>query len=520
MKPLENMNSLIAISCAVALLVCAWSWKVLNFLWLRPRKLEKCLRAQGLRGNSYKSLYGDFKQLVRMVDEAKTKPIDPSDDILPRIVPFFFETIKKYGRECFIWLGPNPSVIILDPVLLREIFTKNYLFPKLPSHPLSRLLGEGLAMADGDEWTKRRKIINPTFHLEKLKHMLPAFHLCASEMLSKWEESVSLQGSSEMDVWPYLETLTSDAISRTAFGSSYEEGRKIFELQKEQAEHIMTVARSFYFPGYSLLPTKRNRRMKDIGKEVEATVREIIENRMEAIKVGEASRDDLLGTLLESNLKGIEQPGNRKFGMSIKEVIEECKLFYFAGQETTSSLLVWTLILLSRHQGWQSRAREEVFRVFGRDKAHFDGLNHLKIVTMILNEVLRLYSPAVSVDRITVQETKLGKYNFPAGVQLTLPIILLHHDPEIWGDDVKEFKPDRFNEGVSNATKGQVSFFPFGWGPRLCMGQNFAMIEAKLAMAMILQRFSFELSASYTHAPYAVITLQPQHGAHLILHKL
>ncbi|KAI3457100.1 hypothetical protein Pfo_013763 [Paulownia fortunei] len=514
---MEVLLCSVALSCAVVALV--YAWKILNWVWFRPRNLEKCLRQQGFSGNSYKLFYGDFKEMRKMIKDAKSKPIKFSNDIVPRVLPFIHKAVKNYGQDSFLWFGPTPAVIIMDPEVIRVVLSKSYIFQKPSGNPLGRLLARGVASYETDKWAKHRRLINPAFHIEKLKHMVPSFYLSCADMLSKWEKIVPREGSCELDVWPYLQTMTSDAISRTAFGSSYEEGRKIFELQKEQAERIMEANRSVYIPGWRFLPTKNNRRMKEIVKEVESSVLSIINKRVKAIKAGEAGSDDLLGLLLESNFKEIEQHGN-KFGMSLNEVIEECKLFYFAGQETTSTMLVWTMILLSKHKDWQVRAREEVLQLFGKGQPDYQELNHLKIVNMIFHEVLRLYPPGAMLGRITKKESTLGKATLPAGVQLMLPAILLHHDYKIWGDDAKEFKPERFSEGVSKATQGQLTYFPFGWGPRICIGQNFAMLEARMALAMILQHYSFELSPSYSHAPSTVITLQPQHGAHLILTKL
>ncbi|KAI7724657.1 hypothetical protein M8C21_006391 [Ambrosia artemisiifolia] len=517
---MDALTNTVVISCAIVVTLCVW--KMVNIVWVRPKRLEKYLRNQGFNGNKYKLLYGDMKELSMMIQKSKSKHIniDEEDEVLPHIAAFNHQSLQKYGRSFITWIGWEPRVAIMDPEIIKEILTKLNDFKKTRSNPLLKYLATGLVTYEGDQWVKHRKLINPAFHSEKLKSMVPAFHLSCSEMIGKWEKTISSNGSSELDVWPHLQALTSDVISRTAFGSSYQEGIRIFELIREQSVLAMEAIQSLYIPGSRFLPTKRNKRMKAIDHEVRISIKSIIHNRLKAMKAGEGNYDDLLGIMLESNSKEVEQHQNKSHGMTIYEVIEECKLFYFAGQETTSSLLVWTMIMLSKHQEWQSRAREEVLSVLGDQNIDIEGLNHLKIVNMIFHEVLRLYPPFTQLARKTAKDITLGGLSLPSGIQIALPIILMHYDEQLWGSDANKFKPERFSEGISKATKNQVIYFPFGWGPRICVGQNFALLEAKIALAMILQKFSFELSQSYVHAPNIVLTLQPQYGAQLILHKL
>ncbi|KAK9049320.1 hypothetical protein SSX86_031710 [Deinandra increscens subsp. villosa] len=338
-------------------------------------------------------------------------------------------------------------------------------------------------------------------------------------MIGKWEPLTAESGVAEVDVWPYIDNLAGDVISRAAFSSCYEEAHNIFCIQKEQMELALQLMPILYLPGGRFIPTKANKKFKENRIKLQAFAKGIVEKRKAPVEMGQASNDDLLGILLESNAKEVQECG---VGMSMEDVIEECKLFYIAGSETTSTLILWTMVCLSLHQEWQTKAREEVSTVFGTQELHFEGLKHLKIVTMILNEVLRLYPPATMVLRATHEKTKLGDMMIPSGVNIIIPIIYVHHDPEIWGEDATEFKPERFSEGIASATqgKGWGAFLPFGGGPRICIGQNFAMVEAKVAIAKILQRFSFELSPSYKHSPFAVFSLPPQFGAHLILHDI
>ncbi|KAL6313501.1 hypothetical protein AAG906_005450 [Vitis piasezkii] len=454
---MKQLN-LVALSFAF-ITILIYAWRILNWMWLRPKRLERCLKQQGLAGNSYRLLHGDFKEMFMMIREATSRPISISDDIVQRIAPFHYHSIKKYGKSSFIWMGPKPRVNIMEPELIRDVLSMHTVFRKPRVHALVKLLVSGLLFLDGEKWAKHRKIINPAFRLEKLKQM---------------GGKLSTEGSCELDVWPYLQNLTSDAISRTAFGSNYEEGRMIFELQREQAQLLAQFSEPAYIPGWQFLPTKSNKRMKQIRKEVNALLWGIIDKRGKAMKAGETLNDDLLGILLESNFKEIQEHENDKnVGMSIKDVIEECKLFYFAGQETTSVLLLWTMVLLSKHPNWQARAREEVLHVFGNNKPEGDGLNHLKIVMMILHEVLRLYPPVPFLARSVYEDIQVGDMYLPAGVDVSLPTILVHHDHEIWekmqGVQSREVLPRSFegNEKSSFILPLWLGFSIMHW-TKLC----------------------------------------------------
>ncbi|CDJ26633.1 unnamed protein product [Triticum aestivum] len=439
-------------------------------------------------------------------------------NIAPLVAPLLHDIVREHGKACICWFGPYPKVTISDPEQTKEVMSNKFgHFEKLKFPALSRLLAGGVATYEGEQWVKHRRILNPAFHLEKLKLMMPAFSTCCQELVSRWTQSLGSDGTYEVDVCPEFQRLTGDVISRTAFGSNYAEGARIFQLQSEQTARILARVKKIIIPGYLSLPTRNNRRMSEINNEIESILLNLIGERMQAMQEGENTKNDLLGLMLESNMRGTDENGQCISGMTIDEVVEECKLFYFAGTETTSILLTWTMVILSMHPEWQDRAREEVLGLFGKNKIEYEGFGRLKTVTMILYEVLRLYPPAVAFIRKTYNEMEIGGITYPAGVLIELPVLLMHHDLDIWGSDVHEFKPERFADGISKASKNPCAFLPFGWGPRICIGQQFAMLEAKISLCMILQCFEFELAPSYTHALDNTKMLLPMHGAQIKL---
>lgn len=152
----------------------------------------------------------------------------------------------------------------------------------------------------------------------------------------------------------------------------------------------------------------------------------------------------------------------------------------------------------------------------GNDLPVAENLNDLKIVNLILNETLQLYPPATMLMRQASKKVKLGTLDIHAGTQIYLSLTAVHHDTDIWGEDGSEFNPSRFNESRNYL----ASFFPFGIGPRICVGQNLAIVEAKIVLAMLIKHYSFIVSPTYVHAPMLFISLQPQYGAQILFSKI
>ncbi|KAK8483878.1 hypothetical protein V6N11_061052 [Hibiscus sabdariffa] len=487
-----------------------------DYLWT-PLRIQRMLNSQGIRGPPYRFIHGNNREVAEIRQEASSKPLGLTHDIFPRVQPHMYTWINRYGKNYLAWDGVRAELVISDTDLIREILknSENVYRKRKPTIYLSKMFGNGIVLIEGEKWAKQRKLANHVFHGESLKDMTSAVIASVETMLGKWKG----QEGKEIEVFEEFKLLTSEVISRTAFGSSYLEGEKIFAMLNKMSlimrRNIFKTSIPFFHKLWKpadLLETEA------LAKGIQDCVMKIVKKREDRVANGEADSfgNDFLGLLVNAY-----HDLDEKNRLSLEELVDECKTFYLAGQETVNSLLAWTVFLLAIHGDWQEKARREVIDIFSNQTPDSKGLAKLKIMTMILNETLRLYGLSNGLMRKVGREVQLGKLVLPANIDLLPLNVAVHHDPQLWGDDVHLFKPERFAEGIAEATKCNAgAFFPFGLGPRSCVGMSFATTETKIALSMILQRYSFTLSPAYVHSPVAAITVQPKHGIQIILESL
>ncbi|KAL8227716.1 hypothetical protein R6Q57_015300 [Mikania cordata] len=485
--------------------------------WRTPIKIQKMMNAQGIKGLAYEFPHGNTRVISVMRNQSMNHPMDNmSHDIFSRIQPHVHSWIKTYGMNFINWHGSEAQLFVTEPELVKEVLSnREGGYPKMDMVGYAKkLLGESLITNEGEKWAKVRKLANHTFHAESLKKMIPEMSRSIETMLEKWRE---FEGQ-EIDVHKEFGLVTTEVISRTAFGGGYVEGKHIFEMVAKLTAITVRNVYKLRFPGISLILKKQDEiEAEKLEKAIKKSILDLVKKRKENTNEG----DDGFGSDYLGQLVKLANDRNDSKRITVEQMIDELKAVYGAGHLTTTSLLSWTVFLLASNQEWQERLREEVVGLFGQKMPNSDGIARLKTMNMVINESLRLYPPVLTVTRKVERKIKLGNLDLPPNLNLFISILALHHNSEIWGKDVHCFRPERFANGVANATKNNAAaFLPFGMGPRTCVGLNFTTNEAKIALSMIIQRYKFSVSRNHVHYPVDVFILTPKNGVRVILHPV
>ncbi|XP_042444735.1 cytokinin hydroxylase-like isoform X2 [Zingiber officinale] len=475
------ITTLVFVFFLLTVLTVAWI-TFFTYYWT-PMHIRRFMRRQGVHGPSPKFLVGNLKDSASMVSASIASDMDfISHDIVSRLMPHYVLWSKIYGKKFIYWYGSEPRLCLTDTDMIKELLSSKYvqLTGKswLQRQGSKNLIGDGLLMANGSNWFHQRHVVAPAFMADKLKSHVGYMVECTRQMIKSLVEDVG-SGQSEVEIGAYMTRLTGDIISRTGFDSSYEKGKKIFQLLERLQSLTAQSSRYLWIPG----------------------------SRKEAAEFGRSSASGR--GLLEMLLDEVQKKRDDGLSYSLKLVMDECKTFFFAGHETSALLLTWTIMLLATNPSWQEKARSEVAEVCGRLPPSAEDLPKLTSLHLIINESLRLYPPATLLPRMAFQDMKLGDLMIPKGLSIWIPVLAIHHDEDIWGKDANEFQPERFAGRSFSLTR---HFLPFAAGPRNCVGQAYAMMEAKIVLAMFLSAFSFTISNNYRHAPINVLTLRPKHG--------
>jgi len=417
---------------------------------------------------------------------------------------FNMSMFQRYGNvvatHFLIW----PTYMIFHPQDVKHVLQENhrnyskdtYLF-----HFLRPLLGQGLFTNDGQSWLHQRRLMQPAFHRKQLAIFGTLMTDATGAMLERWQDAATRE--QPLDVSTEMMRLTLRVVGQALFSIDLSDeadtvGQAFTALMTPFTDYI-------YHPVPPLgFPTPRNRRIQKSIRTLDGVVQEIITERRQGDDKG-----DLLSMLL---LARDEETGE---GMNDRQVRDEVMTLLLAGHETTSNALTWTWYLLSQHPDTESRLHAELEQVLGGRIPTVEDLPRLPYTHMVLEEALRLYPPAVGFNRKALADDEVGGYVVPANTLIWLSPYTTHRHPDFW-ENPEVFDPERFSPEGS-AGRPHFAHFPFGGGPRQCIGSNFAMMEAQLILATIAQRYRLRLLPDHQVEPQVLLTMRPRNGLPMTL---
>jgi cytochrome P450 len=366
---------------------------------------------------------------------------------------------------------------------------------------VERMLGQGLLISEGDFWRRQRRLAQPAFHRTRINAYASTMVEIAQAHAQEWRDG------EVRDVAHEMMALTLDVAVRTLFGTTLpgeaeQIGRALTFLMRYSLGRLRSPVR---IPrGW---PTPKNRRAQREYDFLDSLVYRIISERQAR---GNSEHDnDLLSMLMGA----MDEDGTQ---MTPKQLRDETMTLFLAGHETTALTLAWTWYMLGENPAAEAGLHEELRGVLGGRPPVVADLMRMPYLQAVVNEILRLYPPAYIVARTSIEACQIGGYDFPAGTTFLMSQWVMHRDPRYY-DDPDVFRPERWLDGLADRLPAGA-YFPFGDGPRRCIGQSFAMLEAMLVIATLAQRFSFRLVPGHAVVPEPLVTLRPHNGIRMKFH--
>jgi cytochrome P450 len=420
--------------------------------------------------------------------------------VLPQVwrnpLDFFLRTALDYGGVVRMQMGPAPMYLVTHPDAVKHVLqdnNKNYI---KGYDQAKALFGEGLLTSEGDKWLRQRRLMSPAFSRSTLISLLPMMADATKQKIEEWHARSDPQ--QPVDIAAEMMLLTQTIILNTMFSTDIgKHAEKAADAFTTALEHLNSTI-MLPFPFLQKLPTPANMRFDRAIQYLDDMIYGFIDERRQK----GSTRLDLLAMLMSAQ---DEETGE---GMSDQQMRDEMITIFLAGHETTASLLGWTWYLLAQNPAIEAGLRlEQQDLLAGRTPDHED-LRKLDTTRKVLEEALRMYPPAWMFARHAVNDDIVNGYQIPAGATIFLSPYVTHHLPEVW-EEPERFDPERFRP-ENMEQRPRFAYFPFGGGPRLCIGNNFALMEAPLLLTMIMQNFRFEMIPDQTFELKPVASLRPQ----------